>query len=258
LTPHATPEGQFEAGVLIPERLVDSKLGALVKELDGWNRIVRGFQEIAGEEEREVTVGGLASGSYEIYLPLGIVTAGLIAKTIDKVMEWYLRILEIRKHRMELKELGAPVAEVTAIKKHERDFLDSEIGKLAKEIVKEVHPKIDITRRNELETHITVSIRQIARFVDRGGTVEVYSNPPEEPEEPVAPEGEATTEQSKEEYEHMKAEFTRLHTDFERFSRILKEGGSLRQLPERFEPILQLNEAEDDNVSDEKPSKKKG
>ena len=125
LTPHVIPEGQFEVGVLIPERLVDSRLGTLVNELDGWNKILRGFQEVAGEEEREVTVAGLASGSYEIYMPLGLIGAFLFSRTIDKVLDWYLRILEIRKRRLELAELGAPVAEVNNVKKYEKEFLDN-------------------------------------------------------------------------------------------------------------------------------------
>jgi hypothetical protein len=33
VTPHAIPSGEFEIGVLIPEPLVDRKLGALAKEL---------------------------------------------------------------------------------------------------------------------------------------------------------------------------------------------------------------------------------
>lgn len=87
VTPYTLQPGAFEAGILIPEQLVDRRLGALAKELDDWNKIVRGFQEIAGEDEREVIVAGLASGSYEVYLPLGILVAGLLAKTIDKVLE---------------------------------------------------------------------------------------------------------------------------------------------------------------------------
>ena len=260
VTPHAIPEGEFEVGVLIPERLVDQKLGALAKELEGWNKIVRGFQEVAGEDEREVTVAGLASGSYEVYLPLGIIAASLVSRTIDKVLEWYLRVLEIRKRRLELQDLGAPVSEASAIKKHERDFLDKEIRALVGELIKEVHPKVDATRKNELETLLTVSIRQIARFVDKGGTVEVDSTPPEKPEEPTAPpEDEQATPKATQEYERLQEDFTRLSSKFERVSLILEAGSSLRLLPERSEPILQLTESEPDGESTEpeKPSKKK-
>jgi hypothetical protein len=141
IAPHTIPAGEFEVGVLIPDILVDRKLSALIKELATWNKIVRGFQEVAGEEEREVTVSGLASGSYETYIPLGLIAAGYLSLTIDKVLEWYLKVLEIRRRRQELKELGAPVAEATAIQKHEKDLVENGIQALAKQIVKDAHPK---------------------------------------------------------------------------------------------------------------------
>ncbi len=260
VTPYAIPVGEFEVGVLIPERLVDYKLGALAKELEGWNKIVRGFQEVAGEDEREVTVAALSSGSYQIYLPLGILAASLVSRAIDKVLAWYLRILEIRKRRSELQDLGAPVAEVNAIKKHERDLVDKEIRALAGELVKEVHSKIDANRKSELETQLTLSIRQIARFVDKGGTVEVDSTPPERPEEPQPPpEDEEPTQATTQDYERLKADFTRLNSEFEKVSHILQAGSSLRRLPERPEPILQLAEGEPESepTEPEKPAKKK-
>lgn len=135
LSPHTVPPGEYEVGVLIPNALVGSKLSSLLKELGTWNKIVRGFQEVAGEEEREVTVAGLATGSYEIYLPLGVMAAGYLALTIDKILEWYLKILEIRKRRQELRELGAPVSEFAAIQKYEKELIESGILTLAKEIV---------------------------------------------------------------------------------------------------------------------------
>jgi hypothetical protein len=258
--PYAIPQGEFQVGVLIPGRVVDFKLGAFAKELEIWNKILRGFQELAGEDEREVTVRSLASSGYEVYLPLGMLAAGLLSRTIDKLLDWYLRILEIRKRRQELHDLGAPVAETNAIKKHERDFLETEIRALAEQLVKEAHPKVEAIRRQELETHITLSIRQIARFVDKGGTVEVDSTRPEEPTEPVAPtEGADTKTEVPEEYGRLMKEFTRLNSEFEKVSRILDDGMCLRRLPDRPEPILQLTEAEPegDSTESEKTAKKR-
>lgn len=260
VTPHVIPSGEFEVGVLIPEPLVDRKLGALAKELELWNKIVRVFQEVAGEGEREVTVAKLASSNYEVYLPIGLLAATLLSRTIDKVLEWYLKVLEIRKRRLELHELGAPVAEVTAVKKHERELLEKEIRALAGELVKEAHRKIDTNRKNELEAQLTIHIRQIARFVDNGGTVEVDSTPPEAPEEPTPPEGEAASPEQSEEYARQKKELDGLRLEVEKVSRILEGGRSLRRLPERHKPILQLSDG--DPVAEaadlEKPSKKKG
>jgi hypothetical protein len=259
LEAYSIPIGEFQVGVLIPGRLIDSKLGALAKELELWNRTLRGFQEVAGEDEREVTVSALASGSYQVYIPLGILSAQLVSRTIDKVFEWYVRILEIRKKRQELQELGAPVAEAEAVRKYERDSLDKEIRALAKELVKDANPKSDQHRRPELETLITVSIKQIARFVDNGGIVEIDSVLPEEGAEPTSPPEGAPPEQN-DEYKLMVKEYGRAKLEFERVSRILDEGMRLRQMLERVEPILQLGEGEPEGepAEIEKSPKKKG
>lgn len=260
VTPYTLQPGAFEAGILIPEELVDRRLGALAKELEDWNKIVRGFQEIAGEDEREVIVAGLASGSYEVYIPLGIAAATLLAKTIDKVLEWYRQILEIRKLRLEMEKLRAPVAETETIKKHEHDQLAKNILALATELVNEAHPTVTGHRKQELETQIKFSIRQIARFVDKGGIVEVYAEPPDEPKElPAQPEGEEATPEAAQNRERLQTEYTRLKLDYEKVSRIREAGSSLRRLPERSEPILQLTDGEPDDEppQPEKPGKKK-
>lgn len=105
-----------------------------------------------------------------------------------------------------------------------------------------------------------IHIRQIARFVDKGGTVEVDSTPPEAPEEPTAPEGENATPEATEEYERQEKDFKRLRLKFETVSSILEAGRSLRGLPERHEPILQLPDGDPDGeaTDPEKPTKKKG
>jgi hypothetical protein len=260
IVPLDVPVGEFDLGVLIPERLVDSSLGALAKELEIWNKVVRGFQEAAGQEAREVTVRSLESGSYQVFLPVGIVAAGMISKTIDKVLEWYVQVLEIRKRRLELQHLGAPTAETGAIKKHERELLDKGIRALAEELVKDGSAKVDAARKSELTNLIAVSIRQIARFVDRGGTIEVDSTPPDEPEEPTQPseETDRTSDEAKE-YRRLKKEFDEQALNRQKVSEIIAGGIRLRSLPTRAEPILQLadGELDSDGVEPEKAPKKK-
>lgn len=257
ITPHIIPTGEFEVGVLIPETLVDRKLSSVLKELGTWNSIVRGFQEVADEEEREVTVSGLSSGSYETYIPLGMAAATYLSLTINKVLEWYLKILEIRMKRQEFRDLGAPVDEVTAIQKHEKEFIEKNIKELAKEIVKSAQPKTDAPRRHELETHISISIKQITRVVDRGGTVEVTSTPPEVIAEPEPLPEEATAEEEGK-HKELLQEYKKLSSQFQRVTEIMQSGGALRRLPDRPEPILQIeSEVEQENVPGEKPAKKK-
>lgn len=255
--PHAIPQGQFEVGILIPEGLVDHELSSLVKELGTWNKIIRGFQEVVGEEEREVTVTGLSSGSYETYIPLGLMAAHYLSLTIDKIFDWYSKVLEIQKHRLQLKQLGAPGLEVSAIQKHEKDFINEGIRTLAKDIIKAAHPKTDSHRKEELENHLTISIHQITRFVDKGGTVEVTSAPPETTKEPEPPT-EAATQEEKNTYTRLLNEHAKQIERIEQQIEIIKSGSALSRLPARPEPILQLETVDDIPNEREKQPKKKG
>jgi len=243
ITPHEIAEGEFEVGVLIPHSVVDQKLGSLVKELSDWNKIVRCYQEVAGEDHREVTVKSLVSGSYELYIPLGMVAARYLTKTIEAVMDLYLKVLEIRKRRLELEKLGAPFLETEGVQKHEKELLDKGIQALAKEIIKEApkegNANIEAHRKHEIETQLVKSITKIIRFVDKGGNVEVTSAQIESPQEPE--DSETPTPDEAQAYTQSLEEFNRALAEFKKVEDIRKSGSSLRRLPERIEPILQID-----------------
>lgn len=243
ISAYAVGCGAFEAGVLIPESLVGGQLGGLVKELESWNKIVRVFQEVAGEDEREVSVSQLASGSYEIYLSVGLLAAGYLSRTIDKILEWYLTILDIRTKRLELQKLGAPVAEAKLVETYERDFLESEIRKLARQLVVEAEAKHAKDRKHELEQLLLSQIRQMVRFVDRGGTCQVDSTPPASPNEPDVDRIGDVAPEERDAHERNEAELKVLAAAHEKVMAILASGRALKQLPQRPEQILQISDS---------------
>jgi hypothetical protein len=189
IKPHEVRQGDFEVGILIPENVTDSKLDQLTSWFAQWNGIVRTFAEVAGYEDREVEVAGLATGTHELFLSVALQTASYLAMTIAAVTAWYKQILEIRKLRQQLEEHEAPTAETSAVRAHEQTLLKRHID----DLVAEVMAKTAITdkgRINELETQLTISVKQIARFIDKGGDVEVTTAPPE-PTDDVVPQHEA-------------------------------------------------------------------
>lgn len=254
LAPHSTPNDQFEVGVLIPKTLVKEDFSLLLKEMSAWNRIVRAFQEVAGEEEREVTPIGLATGSYETYIQVGYAVAISLSLTIDKILEWYTKILAIREHSQKLNDLGIPTPEAKA---HEKELVDQGIQTLVTEIMKQVHVKVDAHRKNELETNLRISIKHVARFVDRGGNVEITAAQPEIPVKPAHVDEDAPQEELNA-YNHLLKEHKKLSEQVDALNKLIRAGSVLNQLPARSEPVLQL-EIEPDGDADkaEKPAKKK-
>lgn len=245
ITPYILEIGKFEAGILIPGGLVDGKLGSLAKQFDQWNRIVRGIQEIAGDEIREVPIASLGKGfTFEVYLPLSMLAAGILAKIIGKIFEAYNIILELRDLRQKMEELGGPTTDIEKYKEHERVKLDKIINDLAKEIMAESPLKEGDSRKNELEAQLVLDIRQVAAFVDKGGIVEVYTPPAEEiPEPAMQPESEETGEGKKENARLLKEYETR-KLDADNITKIREWGRSLWMMPEQTEAILQLPDSD--------------
>lgn len=244
------PQGTYDVGVLIPRHLVDNKLGALSKEFDSWNKIIRTFMEVAGEDDREVQLRGLATGSFELYVAVGALAADLFTRAIERLADLYLKILEIQKRRKELAELGAPAPEIKDIRKFEKELLEKEIKELAKELIKQVHSRVDSGRRAELETQLTISLKQTATFIDGGGVVEVTAPDREKPAEPEESKEAEITAEHKVESDRLRKDYEKLKKSYEDALLLSKRGTAIKRLPERQQPILQLDDDDDTSVSD--------
>jgi hypothetical protein len=249
VVPHSLGASECEVGVLIPRGISGGNLSGLNGELAQWNLALKGFAELAGEEQREIAVKGLASGSDEAYLAVGIVTARLLALAIDRVLAWYKKIMEIQEARARLASLGAPVAEAAAVKAHEKKLLEDGISSLVHDLIEQSGTKLAANRKGEIENQLTITVRHIAKFVDHGGDVEVTVGVPEYPEDLVPPDASADSEEARKaqkEYLEERKNRARLLEEISTAESISRQGSKLRELPPRQRPILQIGEADED------------
>jgi hypothetical protein len=255
---HSLEPNECEVGVLIPRNITSGTLVGLRDQLNEWNTILKGFSELAGEIEREIPLKGLATGSDEFYVGVAILTAKLLAYAIDKVLEWYKKILEIQEMRLKMASLGAPVAEIAAIKKHEKELLDQATKDIIQDVMEQSKTKLASARKSEIENQLTISIRYIARFVDKGGDVEVNVGVPVVPEEPTVPSAEENAvPETKNEYLQKKKEYDSLSASATEAREISRKGAALGSLPPRPTPILQLGDGGEVDESDSAKAKKK-
>ena len=234
---------QAEVGVLLPRTLTGGHLGALTGQLRRWNSILRGFTELAGADEREITVRMLSTGSEQIFLltSIGVATV-FILPVIERVLDLYKKILDIQKARKELERLGAPVEESQRVKEHEKKLVEDSIAGLAKELMARAETTVPPGRKGELENHLTISIRYMARFVDQGGDVEVTVAPP--PREDYVPPADPAALTAAEVEGH-KAEWTAVQErKIQDRLELARKGAALVGLPSRETEILQLPEAD--------------
>ncbi len=264
--PDALVDEQAEVGILVPRSLTKGHLDALNRQLNRWNIILKGFAELAGADEREVTVRSLSTGSEQIFLETSLTVAGFLAPVIDRVLGWYKQIQEIQKLRKELERLGAPVSEAQGVKAHEKQVIEDSIAGLAKELMARA-TAVPPGRKGEIQNQLTISIRYITRFVDQGGDVEVtVAPPPPPPGEFVAPADAATMTEAQ--LEQKKAEWAAVQQqrpEVQERLDLARKGAALASLTNRETGILQLTEAEvaipeasaeDDDQKEEKRTKK--
>lgn len=215
-------------------------------QIDNWNFILRGFSELAGDSEREVSFKGLASSDLEIYAAVGMGVAKFLSFAIDKVLDWYKKILEIQEVRQRLAAVGGPPAEVDAARKYEKKLLKEVILETVDELMAQGDSKLKKDRKDEFQNHLTISIRRIARFIDEGGDVEVIAGAPEVPTEPAEPEGEGDESTAlREQYLEKKKVYDELVVVADEVHEISRKGALLSSLPPRENPILQLEEGDE-------------
>lgn len=176
--------GECEVGVLIPRAAVKNNLNAFGKELQELNFIFGTFSELATGQRENYEVKSLSSSELMVFLAAIPPVAACVAHAAERVVSFYKTLLEIRRHKAELKALGIKEAEMKGITNHANAFMEEKIDKLTVEIVDTYYKGKDEPRRNELRNSVTIALNRIANRIDQGFNIEVRVEPvPEEKDE---------------------------------------------------------------------------
>lgn len=176
--------GECEVGVLIPRAAIKNNLNALGEELKELNFIFGTFSELATGQRENYKVKSLSSTELMVFLAAIPPVAACIAHAAEKVANFYKTLLEIRKHKAELKALGLKETEMKGIADHANAFMQDKIEKLTVEIVDSYYKSKDQPRRNELRNSVTIALNRIATRIDQGFNIEVRVGPvPDEKDE---------------------------------------------------------------------------
>jgi hypothetical protein len=187
--------GEFEIGFLIPRAQVDNGLESLGKEFTDLRRMIGPFTELAGETSRpEVQVRSLSSSEFQVFLAAAPITANLFLKALERVLNIYKQILDIReKHREMSEDDDVPDEALESILEHANKKMGYEIQVIVEEVIAKA--KLDDEGRlNELRNELTLQINALANRIDRGFDVDVRAGEIPESTEGEADEDEVDTE----------------------------------------------------------------
>lgn len=113
----------------------------------------------------------------EVFLNISPEVAQCIGDSIERIIILYLAILQIRKHRKELKEANVPKKDLDPLEKHEKTRVEEEIKKMTDEVFNKYHKKKTPNRDKELKVALRKAIEFFANRIDKGVDIEV--TPPE-------------------------------------------------------------------------------
>lgn len=186
--------GDCEVRVTIPRRFVNNDVGDLGVELERWRKIVGPFQELASGSRSELPIRLISTSDINISFQTGILACLIVGKATQWLLDRYKTLLEIRKLRDELRDLGMPremveMAEATATERIE-EAIDATTNQLLEEYGANIE---DHGRSNELKNELRRSVEQIAHRIDMGLQIMVRAEPPEIHLPDDAPEQERLT-----------------------------------------------------------------
>jgi hypothetical protein len=224
--------GEFEVGFLIPRDAVDNELEQLGKEFTKLDSILGPFAELAGENRPDLQVRSIASSDFQLFL---IVMPGLaltMAKVVESLLASYEKIRNMRAKAGSLQDDDdVPPEALEGLLSHANERMERDIEALAGQMVEEVAVGLPPGREHELRNDVTRSLRQLAKRIDEGYSIEVHAYSP--PEEPPADGEEVALD---------------LVADAAR--QITSRQPQMRRMNLTGRPILELPEADDDNDGD--------
>ncbi len=173
--------GECEIGILIPRAAIENKFSDFHKELKEFDFILSTFSEIVSGKKEDFKIHTLSSSELLIHLGTLPRTAACIALAIERLIEGYKKLLEIKKLRRELQTQGVPAENTKELDAYVNSMMEKSIDELGSEIMKMYHKNPDKERRNELSTALKICLNKIANRIDRGYNIEVRAALPETP-----------------------------------------------------------------------------
>lgn len=174
--------GEAEVGVLIPRPAVKEELPELGEEFQELQKILSPFLELAEGSRPPLKVRTISSSDYTVYVAMAPGAALSLATALDRILDVYKKILDIRASHQQLADQGVPPEVLAPLKDHANKRMADETERLASEMVDASAAVADSGRANELKIEVRLSLNALANRIDHGYNLDVRAQPEPEPE----------------------------------------------------------------------------
>jgi hypothetical protein len=169
---------ECEVGVLVPRSYVDNELGEFANELKELNRVFGVFAEISTGSRPGFKIKTLSSSDLTVFLEAAPVVAACIAHGVERLVELYKKLLEIRRLQADLANQGVPKKNLTGIEEHAKGVMEKGIEAIIKELMRDFKSTVDPGRKNELTVELRLALNKISNRIDSGYNIEVRMQAP--------------------------------------------------------------------------------
>lgn len=174
--------GEAEVGIMIPRPAVKDELPALGEEFEELQKILGPFLELAEGSRPPLKVRTISSSDFTVYVAMAPGAALSVATALDKILDVYKKILEIRAGHTKLAETGVPPEVLAPLEVHANGMMAEETARIANDMVDAAVSVTDGGRANELKIELRLSLNSLANRIDHGYNVEVRAEPEQEPQ----------------------------------------------------------------------------
>lgn len=172
----------YEVGVEIPRAEVKNSLPALGEEFVDLQNVLAPFELLAGEGAEDFKVRAIASSDFQVYLDAAPGVTMFVLLALNLVLDAIRKVSNIREMRNKAEENELPDIS-TQLEEVAKTQILTELARGANELAqKAVDSGAYAGNANDLEARVNVSLKQLAKRIDAGYTVNVRVPPP--PDEP--------------------------------------------------------------------------
>lgn len=158
----------------------------LSKASSDWNQIVNCFGRLSNENNTEINIISIEKGSLIATLAISKLIIDGLLKASDKIMDFILKIYEIRIKALELKKLNMDsiAGAVEILEKQTEVDLNNESGVIVKELMAEYGWTEENPLYHETQEATIKAVKKIIKFHNSGGKVDskLLNPKPEETE----------------------------------------------------------------------------
>lgn len=218
--------GECEVTYTIPRNYVDESLKTFHKEVGELNFILNRFSELVTGSTEEFRIQTISSSDFALYIAIGIPLAKFLAEALDKILQTYKTILEIRKLKDDLKSKGLSEKETKSIDTHVNSLMSKQIEEIVAASMERYAVKQQLgNRANEVENGLVSALNKLANRIDKGFQLTIRVEPlnSEEDNQEVATNDELAND------------IVEIAATSQRINYLQNTGSSILQLPENTE-----------------------